>query len=126
MNAPQKVAVTTGVSGGIGTGLVRGFLDRGVRPGDVFPNPHDPFQPPDLRWRRVGYLLEHGRSPSPRRDDTTTWQGWGSGCRGQGRERPATRGRSGAGLTDRAAPHAPTAAPDQGSPNRPAAELLSE
>src|SRR5262249_6737013 len=31
MNAQQKVAIITGASGGIGTGLVRGFLDRGYR-----------------------------------------------------------------------------------------------
>jgi NAD(P)-dependent dehydrogenase (short-subunit alcohol dehydrogenase family) len=31
MNAQQKIAVITGPSGGIGPGLVRGFLDRGYR-----------------------------------------------------------------------------------------------
>ncbi len=31
MNAQQKVVVITGASGGIGSGLVRGFLDRGYR-----------------------------------------------------------------------------------------------
>jgi NAD(P)-dependent dehydrogenase (short-subunit alcohol dehydrogenase family) len=31
MNAQQKVAIITGASGGIGSGLVRGFLDRGYR-----------------------------------------------------------------------------------------------
>jgi NAD(P)-dependent dehydrogenase (short-subunit alcohol dehydrogenase family) len=33
MNAQRKVAVITGVSRGIGAGLVRGFLDRGTRIG---------------------------------------------------------------------------------------------
>jgi NAD(P)-dependent dehydrogenase (short-subunit alcohol dehydrogenase family) len=31
MTTQQKVAIITGASGGIGTGLVRGFLDRGYR-----------------------------------------------------------------------------------------------
>jgi hypothetical protein len=35
--------------------------------------PHDPFEPPDRRWLRAGYLIESGQPPSPRHDDT--WVG---------------------------------------------------
>jgi hypothetical protein len=31
--------------------------------------PHDPFEPPDRRWLRAGYLVECGQPPSPRHDD---------------------------------------------------------
>jgi hypothetical protein len=39
-------------------------------------DPHDPFKRPDRRWLRCCYLVEHGRSPSVKRDDTSTWRGW--------------------------------------------------
>lgn len=40
------------------------------------PNPHNPFQPLDLRWRRCHYLVRHGRRPSRDRDDHATFDGW--------------------------------------------------
>lgn len=39
-------------------------------------NPHNPFQPVDLRWRRCHYLVRHGRRPSRDRDDHATFDGW--------------------------------------------------
>jgi hypothetical protein len=40
------------------------------------PDPHDPFQPLDLRWRRCHYLVRHERRPSLDRDDQATFDGW--------------------------------------------------
>jgi hypothetical protein len=45
-------------------------------PSQFLPNPHDPFQPPDLRRQRILYLVEHGRPPSRAHDDTPTWRAW--------------------------------------------------
>lgn len=45
-------------------------------PTKFLPNPHDPFLPPDLRWRRCWYLIRHGRWPSRIRDDPATFAGW--------------------------------------------------
>ena len=39
-------------------------------------DPSDPFQPPDRRYRRSLYLLDHGQRPSTSRDDATTWDSW--------------------------------------------------
>ncbi len=45
-------------------------------PARHLPNPHNPFQPLDLRWRRCHYLVRHGRRPSRDRDDHATFDGW--------------------------------------------------
>jgi hypothetical protein len=43
---------------------------------EFLPNPHDPFKDPRWRWRRCGYLLQHGRRPVSDLDDDTTRQAW--------------------------------------------------
>jgi hypothetical protein len=45
-------------------------------PSKYLPNPHDPFQATNLRWRRCWYLIRHGRRPSRDRDDRATIDGW--------------------------------------------------
>jgi len=45
-------------------------------PSKYLPNPHDPFQATNLRWRRCWYLIRHGRRPSRDRDDRATIGGW--------------------------------------------------
>jgi hypothetical protein len=40
------------------------------------PSPHDPWKDPAWRWRRCGYLLEHGRRPLWGVDDHPTREAW--------------------------------------------------
>ena len=45
-------------------------------PTRFLPDPSDPWQEPDHRWRRSGYLLRHRRWPFWGRDDPATWAAW--------------------------------------------------
>ncbi len=46
-------------------------------PSMYLPNPYYPCGDHlDRRWRRCGYLISHGRTPSYTLDDAVTWEGW--------------------------------------------------
>ncbi len=45
-------------------------------PTRFLPDRGDPFQDPAWRWRRCGYLLDHGRPPCRTRDDDATRRAW--------------------------------------------------
>jgi hypothetical protein len=45
-------------------------------PWQSLPNCHDMWKDPAWRWRRVTYLLEHGRRPFTQLDDDLTWSAW--------------------------------------------------
>jgi hypothetical protein len=45
-------------------------------PSRFLPCPHDPFRPPDRRWRRCLYLLRHRHRPFIDHDDDATRAGW--------------------------------------------------
>ena len=45
-------------------------------PTRFLPDPSDPWQEPDHRWRRSGYLIRHRLWPFLGRDDPATWAVW--------------------------------------------------
>jgi hypothetical protein len=48
-------------------------MDAGL---NYLPDCHNPFRPPDRRWLRAGYLVDHGERPLTGCDDAATTEAW--------------------------------------------------